>query len=397
MTEFNRFYKDKRFYIPILVLLLFELILQTGIYRPLLKKKSYAANVNQIIGYMVDKKPVHDPDILIIGTSVAYQGLSLPILQERIKNTGFKIQSVAIPGSEQIVQSLAVEKVLREFNHVKLVIYVGEITMPWVSKTDLSLPTLAMIEEFDKVDAFPKIIDFEYDAGKTFRDGWKIDSGYITHFDDWAYLLFKTIAYRRDMRDFIVDPGKRIKYLSKYYSSPKENFYEYENDKQEKMSDYPISNLEECINKTNPGNTDPIPPNSNYDHKRAIFDTCWVATHSTTVQTRTKETEIYFRRLSYIYSQIKNKNIKIINVFAPYSNIIDNQLGGEGRVQVWKEELEKINPPNSILIDFRSVFNETNSNEYCYDVIHLNHNGAVLFSEALGKYLKENINDLIKR
>ena len=178
MIEFNKFYKDKRFYILILVIFLFELCLQTGIYKPLLKKRSYAANVNLITDHIIDKKEEHDPDILIIGTSVAYQGLSLPILQNKIQDTGYKIQSVAIPGSELIVQSLAVEKVLREFKNVKLVIYVGEITMPWVSKTDLTLPTLAMIGEFDKTDFLPKIIDFEYDSGKTTRNGWKMKASH---------------------------------------------------------------------------------------------------------------------------------------------------------------------------------------------------------------------------
>ncbi len=408
MTEFNKFYKDKRFYIPILVLIGFELIFQllAGFYKPYLKKKSYAANVNQIIGHITEKKQEHDPDILLIGTSVAYQGLSLPVLQEKIKDTGYKIQSVAIPGSELIVQSLAVEDVLKEFKNVKLVIYVGEITMPWVSKTDLTLPTLAMINEFDKASALRKVKDFEYDASKVEfkinfnwkeRKDWKFYIGYLYNYDDWAYLFFKSIAYRRDLNDFIVDPGKRLKYISRRNANPNLNFYEYDNDKTEKMSDYHISNLADCMIKTHPtNNNDPIPQESNSDHKRAIFDTCWVATNSTASQVRTPETELYFKRLSYIYSHIREKDIKIINIFAPYSNIIDNQLGGAGRVQVWKEELAKINPPNPVVVDFRNIFDGKNGDEYCYDVIHLNHNGAVLFSEALGDYLKNNLKELIK-
>lgn len=391
MTEFNKFYKDKRFYIPILVLIGFELLFQlcAGFYRPFLKKKSYAANINQIIGHITEKKQNHEPDILIIGTSVAYQGLSLPILQEKIKDTGYKIQSVAIPGSELIVQSLAVEEVLKEFKNVKLVIYVGEITMPWVSKTDLTLPTLAMVNEFDKISALKKVVEFDYDSGK----GW----GYFLHYDDWAYLFFKSIAYRRDLNDFLVDPGKRLKYISRKNANPNLNFYEYDNDRTEKMSDYQILNLEDCFNKTHPfDNNHPIPVTSNPDHRKAIWDTCWVAKYSTNVQTRTPETELYFKRLASIYFHIQKKNIKIINIFAPYSNAIESQLGGAGRVQVWKEELEKINPPNPILVDFRNVFYGKNGDEYCYDVIHLNHNGAVLFSEALGDYLKNNMNELIK-
>ena len=277
--------------------------------------------------------------------------------------------------------------------------------MPWVSKTDLSPPTLAMINEFDKTSAIKKVKDFEYDASKVdikidFKN-WKESKfyiGYIYNFDEWAYLFFKSIAYRRDLNDFLADPAKRLKYISRRRANPNLNFYEYENDKTEKMSDYNISNIDDCMIKTSPDyNLEPIPTNSNLDHKKAIFDTCWVAKFSTHVQTRTPETELYFRRLSHIYSHIKEKNIKIINIFAPYSNIIDTQLGGDGRVKVWKEELDKINPPNAISEDFRFVFNEKNSDDYCYDVIHLNHAGAVLFSEALGDYLKKNMNQLIER
>ncbi len=391
MTEFNKFYKDKRFYVPILILIGFEIFFQlfADFYKPYLKKKSYAANINQILGHIIDKKKEHDPDILIMGTSVAYQGLSLPVLQEKIKDTGYKIQSVAIPGSELIVQSLAIEKALREFQNVKLVIYVGEITMPWVSKKDLTPPTLAIINEFDKKDSFPKVIDFGYDAGEGL--------GFLLHYDNWSYLLFKSIAYRRDLSDFIIDPAKRFKYLARKKANPNLNFYEYENDRSEKMSDYHITSIDDCLQKTNfEFNHDPIPPTSNFDHKKAIFDTCWVGKFSTPAQTRTAESDLYFKRLSYIYSHIRSKNIKIINIFAPYSTSVENQLGGAGRVQIWKEELEKLNPPNPILIDFRSVFNGKNSDDYCYDVIHLNRNGAILFSEALGDYLKDNVKKIIQ-
>jgi hypothetical protein len=50
---------------------------------------------------------------------------------------------------------LVSEKILKEFPNVKLLIYVGEVTMPWVSQTGLGLPTLAMISEFSRVDVVP--------------------------------------------------------------------------------------------------------------------------------------------------------------------------------------------------------------------------------------------------
>ncbi|MCE9499986.1 MAG: SGNH/GDSL hydrolase family protein, partial [Leptospira sp.] len=197
MTEFNKFYKDKRFYIPVIVILVFELLLQLGVYTPFLKKNSYASNVNRITNHVLSKQPELDPDILILGTSVAYQGLSVRILNEKLKSTGLKVQSIAIPGSELIVQDMAVEKVLPKFKNVKLVIHVGEITMPWVSQTELNLPTLAMIAEFNRIEAVRKSFENEYNIRG----------------EDIFYILFRSIAYRRDMREFFLDPGKRIKYL----------------------------------------------------------------------------------------------------------------------------------------------------------------------------------------
>jgi hypothetical protein len=409
-TEFKKFFIDRRFLVPLAVLFFIELILQTGIYKPFLKKNSYASNINRIIGHIVKNKQNHDPDILIVGTSVAYQGLDLKSLQEKISPTGLKIQSVAIPGSELIIQDLAVEKVLEEFKNIKLVIYVGEITMPWVSQTVLTLPTLAMLGEFDRIKSIENIIEFEYNAESDYNPNFKfliskekydtIKNHFLIHgvsYADWSYILFKSIAYRRDIGDFFTGPSKRIRDYKKSILDPNQNFYDYENKYKQKMSLYPISNLESCVKLTHPAeNTDLIPLGSDFDHKKAIYDTCALSLYTTKSQVRSIETNLYFKRLTSIYKKIQNKNIKIINIFAPYSHVIDEKLGGEGRLQVWKEELKKINGENAEVVDFRNIFTKENSNDYCYDVIHLNREGALVFSNALGEYILKNKTRLLE-
>ncbi len=52
------FIKDKRFYIPALFILLFELILQTGIYSHILKKNSYASTAFQVTEHAINSKNV---------------------------------------------------------------------------------------------------------------------------------------------------------------------------------------------------------------------------------------------------------------------------------------------------------------------------------------------------
>ncbi len=394
MTEFNKFYKDKRFFFPILVFLMFELILESGIYTPFLKKNSYAANINRITNHVISKKESHDPDILILGTSVAYQGLSTRILQEKINPTGLKIQSIAIPGSELIVQHLVSEKILKEFPNVKLLVYVGEVTMPWVSQTGLGLPTLAMISEFSRFDVIPLLKEFEYTS--KFRIP-VIEKELETHYgiSDISYILFKTIAYRRDMNDFILDPGKRIKYISRDRKNPNNNFYYFENDHTEKMSSYEFSSLDDCVSKTKDFNNPPFPENSNIDHKKAILDTCALSIDTInrlapTKQAKTADTDstrLYFKRLTRVFQNYKNKNINVLTVLAPYSYTM-GKIGGPEKMEVWEREISNSLGKNSAgFLDLQDLFDNDDSNKYCYDTIHLNKDGMEKFSIALGDYL----------
>lgn len=45
--------------------------MQFGCYKPFIKRNSYAANVNRITEHILDHQSELDPDILIVGTSLA--------------------------------------------------------------------------------------------------------------------------------------------------------------------------------------------------------------------------------------------------------------------------------------------------------------------------------------
>ena len=119
----------------------------------------------------------------------------------------------------------------------------------------------------------PLLKQFEYVS--TFKVP-VLEKEFSTHygFSDMSYILFKTIAYRRDINDLILDPGKRIKYVVRDRANPNTNFYYYENDHTERMSSYDFQDLNDCVNKTRDFNNPPFPENSNIDHKKAIYDTC---------------------------------------------------------------------------------------------------------------------------
>jgi len=400
MTEFNKFYKDKRFLLPIVILLAFEVFLESGIYTPYLKKNSYAANINRISNHVIAKKETHNPDILVLGTSVAYEGLSPKILQDVIEPTGLKIQSIAIPGSELIVQHMVSKKLLKEFPNVKYLVYVGEVTMPWVSQTGLGLPTLAMISEFPRTEVIPLLKEFEYES--TFKVP-VLEKEFSTHygFSDMSYVLFKTIAYRRDINDLILDPGKRIKYVVRDRANPNTNFYYYENDHTERMSSYDFQDLNDCVNKTRDFNNPPFPENSNIEHKKAIFDTCALsistinhlepAMNAPTADTF--YTNLYFKRLSYVFDNYIKRDIKVLTVFAPYSYTM-GKIGGKPKMDVWNKEIASLLKDHSRgILNLQDLFDGGDSNRYCYDTIHLNKDGMELFSRALGEHILKEIKE----
>ncbi len=400
MTEFNKFYKDKRFLLPIVILLAIEVFLELDIYTPYLKKNSYAANINRISNHVIAQKETHNPDILVLGTSVAYEGLSPKILQDVIEPTGLKIQSIAIPGSELIVQHLVSKKLLKEFPNAKYLIYIGEVTMPWVSQTGLGLPTLAMISEFPRREVIPLLKQFEYVS--TFKVP-VLEKEFSTHygFSDMSYILFKTIAYRRDINDLILDPGKRIKYVVRDRANPNTNFYYYENDHTERMSSYDFQDLNDCVNKTRDFNNPPFPENSNIDHKKAIYDTCALsistinhlepAMNAPTADTF--YTNLYFKRLSYVFDNYIKRDMKVLTVFAPYSYTM-GKIGGKPKMDVWNKEIASLlKDHNRGVLNLQDLFDGGDSNRYCYDTIHLNKDGMELFSRALGEHILKEIKE----
>lgn len=374
-----KFYQDRRFILPIAFFVGLELFFQLGAYKPFLKVNSYAANVNRITDYVIKKQEQLDPQILVLGTSVAYQGLSVPILNSYIKNKDYKLQSIAIPGSELIVQHYATQKVLQKMKKVKLLIHVFEITMPWVQKKNIMLPTLAMVSELNRFAALGDLTRFGYTPTK----------------EDYLYLTLKTVGYRRDIKDLILDPGNRIKKLGRKWREVSDTVYEYENQETMKISSYyPIQNLDDCVNRANPAAGIPIPEDSNRHHKKALWETCALARVTTTETGLNESVQLYFKRLKILYDAVKAKNIRIINVFAPYSNLMNN-LGGKERMQVWRQQLQKLNGEKTVIIDLQHVIDGEKNPDYCYDLIHLNTYGMKLFSQQLGQILQQRIDEFI--
>ncbi|TGK08917.1 SGNH/GDSL hydrolase family protein [Leptospira fletcheri] len=364
--------RDRKFWIPVLVLICFDLCLQAGVYRPYLKKGSFAANVVRNTEYVLEKKAVFDPSVILLGTSVAHQGLSLRILNGALEPYGERVQSFAMEGTEIIVQDALVQKLLPQFPNVHTVIHVLEVSTPWLDLPNLELHTLSMLSELDRPLALRKIYDF----------------GYNVHYDDLAFLAFKSVAYRRDMRDFFLDPSKRLKDIGRRRKEQKIDPWPYENPNLARISMYPAAkDVISCLAATNPTNGEPIPAGSDHFHKKAIWDTCVLAERTPTSVGKNAAVDKFFGRLRILYDDIRRigkqngKEIRIIPVLAPYSDIVKAWRTPE-RNKIWQEELEKI-LPGAKLLDYQASLDGTENGDYYYDLIHLNQLGMIRFSEAI--------------
>ena len=331
-----------------------EILLQFGCYKPFLKKSSYAQTVNYITDTSISSLKTLKPNVLIIGTSIAYEGISLELLNEALKSNGIVVQSVAVPGSELIVQDLAIKKILSSENEIHTIIHINDLLFPWVDRVVLLDSTLSMIGELGRKDAIDDIANDEY------RTTW----------EDYSFLFLKFVAYRRDIGDFILYPNKRIKDIGKEIKKNKKIFYAYDNSYEESMSSYKISSLEDCIKKTIAGSL--IPEGSNHYHMDAIYRTCSLALGS---------------KLTFdLYKYIKSKNIKIINIYPPVPTLLDNNQYSK-RIEFWEKEYANILSESRYDLSDSIPF-ENNTNYY-YDMVHLNKKGKEIFTKHLAEKLKQ--------
>ncbi|ABZ96068.1 Hypothetical protein LBF_4246 [Leptospira biflexa serovar Patoc strain 'Patoc 1 (Ames)'] len=373
--ETIQFLKDKKIVTVFVFLLIFELVLQLGFYKPYLKKNSYASNINRVTEHVISKKDILEPDILIVGTSVAFEGISIRILNENLKKLGLKSQSIAVRGSELVVQHRILEEYLDQFPNVKIILHVMEPGMPWVDRSYVVDPTLAMLSELGNFKAIPTVLDFEYNL----------------EFSNYLYLIFKSVAYRKDMSDLVINLNERLKAISRKNKSPNQNPWDYENDHPESIDEYNLTNVEDCMNRLALHLPIEIPKGSNPDHRRMLFETCGIASIVPKDSDATDDTKRYFRRLTKMYDIIGNRKIHIINVFAPYSDVI-RKVNNEGRMKVWRDGLTEALKNHQTLdeLDLQDSLGDKNG-KYCFDLIHLNQQGMVEFSNILSKELEKKL------
>ena len=342
--------------------------MQFGCYKPFLKKSSYAQTVNHITDTSVASLKTLNPNTLIIGTSIAYEGISVELFNELMKSNQLIAQSVAVPGSELIVQNLAIKKILASENSIHTIVHINDLLFPWVDRVALVDSTLSMVGEFNRADSVQDIINDDYN----------------TRWEDYSFLFIKFLAYRRDMGDFFLNPDKRIKDFGREFKKSHGLVFPYDNLYLESMSTYKISSLEDCAKKTSAGSI--IPEGSNPHHKDALFRTCNLALGSKLSFEKNHFTELYGKRLFNLYQYIRSKKIKIINVYPPVPSLLDNN-NYSLRIEFWEKEYAKILSENRI--DLSESIPIENNTDYYYDMVHMNKKGKEIFTKQLAEKLKQ--------
>jgi hypothetical protein len=363
---FLEFFKDKSLLWAFSFLLLFEVCLQVGVYKPFLKKNSYASNVNRITDHILEVKERVNPNILIVGTSLAYEGISLQKLNEILEPFDHHAQSVAIPGADLMVQDMAVQKVKNSLPNLKYVIHLNEIQMPWVEQSKPSDFALSMISEFPRLSAIQKLKEDQYELT------W----------EDYGFVAFRLVAYRRDMGELFLAPDKRWKDFIRARREKGKNLYSYENSYLPSLSLYPFQSIGECIELTKFGTS--IPKGSDIYHKEAVWKTCNLVNQTRLPLGKNEITQKYRLRLENMYKKLKNENIVLINVFPPLPTYLDPE-DSQKRIEFWKTEYREI-LSDPYLDLFHSIPIENNA-DYYYDMIHLNQKGMQLFTQILGEAL----------
>ena len=368
MTVFFKFLKDKSLLTALYIIITCELLMQFGCYKSFLRKHSYAQNVNHITETAITSLNSLNPNVLIVGTSIAYEGISVERLNRALDKKGFIVQNIGIPGSELIIQDLAFRKILSNKNQINYIIHVNELHLPWVNRKKIIDSSLSMLGEFDRNVSVKRLREDEYDVS------WK----------DYSSIFIKWISYRKDIGDLILKPDKRWKESRRFKKNNTESPFAYTNIYTQSLSHFQFNDLSDCKVKTSPGSL--IPEGSDRHHLDAVHKTCSLVSDTKLSLDRNEDTELFKIRLKNFYSFIKGQNIKIINVYPPVSSYLDHK-DHQTRKEFWDKEFADI--LSNMKLDLTDVIPEKNNSDYYYDVIHLNQKGMQIFTDSLAKSILE--------
>ncbi len=371
MDELKKFLRDWRLLAPLLMLLSLEGVLQSGLYSYLLEPNSYAASVRHIVN-VVRRSPVK-PNVLVIGTSVAYQGILLPQLNDRLAPAGLRVQSVACQGCMLETQHRLYRELREEFPELRAVLHFGETALAWKARPSIDVANRSMLAQFGRIETLGLIREQEFPL-----EPW-----------DYVYFNVRSITYQADMRDFALAPLTRFKSLTRFQRKVRDD-YPYVNEYAYGIDVFGARNLQECVELI-PQRKDALIAAGKTDrhHANSTLQTCQIALYEQGVPDpgAPQWNALFFRRLQRFYQEIDNDGRLIITALPPYSDLV-NHLNSDQRMALWREELARLHGQREYyLLDLRSSLDGPENQSYYYDLLHLNAPGAAVWTDRIAAAL----------
>ena len=376
MKSLLKHFQDARLWIPLLFLLSFELVLQSGVYaRYLLEPESYAENVSRVVR-TVKESPL-PANALVIGTSVPYQGFLMPRLNAGLENTGLVVQSAACQGAMIETQYSIFRAVAPELPGLKVILYVADPALAWKTRYYIEKSNLSMVAQFPRWETVQLLEDMRYELRP----------------QDQAYIWVRSLTYQQDIRNFVLSPLNRIKRIGNRLDHMT-HLYPYENEHQFSMAAFEATDLRRCIeNASQPseGSGEFIYDQAGHKisdrhHRNSVLQTCVMADleiYLDSLPPRTQWRDLYFERLGMLFDEMHARGYRIVTIFPPYSNLID-PLNDDERISEWRTRLREIYGENPYYeLDMRRVLDGPDNASYYYDILHLNAAGAAHWTDAL--------------
>lgn len=379
-----KIFNDSRLYIPFLLLVLFEIFMQSGLYQNFLRPDSYAYNVNRVRKIVLNSRI--EPNVLVVGTSVPYQGINLPLINQLLKADKIIVQSAATEGALITTQYAITREILEKRPSIKTILFVADMGLAWKSTYEIDSVNRSMMAQFPRLESLNILNEL----------------GYNIQAKDYSFIFARSLTYQADIRDFIMNPLYRLKKISREEEA-QSVLYPHVNDAVYSLAGLKVKSMQDCIGQATRKElvmdskgmirdaTGMIV--SDKHHQKAAVQTCGLGDFEMHQDIKNYEhsRSLFFRRLQAVYSYFHVKKKNIVTVFPPYSHIIKG-FNSKKKFDVWEKNLDRTCgslKANCSVIDSRNSLDTRDNLSYYYDVLHLNKKGSIEWTIFIAEQIKK--------
>ncbi|MEM7179706.1 MAG: hypothetical protein AAF518_02255 [Spirochaetota bacterium] len=352
--------------------------MRSSLYESIQKPRSSAKNIKNIVSFV--KKSKIQPNLLFLGTSVAFEGINLQVFNQRLQAKGIRAQSGACESALLINQHL-IYKELKSIRSIQTIVHIADPIFPWTTSKKINAINLSMANEFSPIRTLSLMQEYQIPIDSTMK----------------RFFYFRTISYRKDLQDAILSPLQRIKSLTKARNRSHAEFY-HVNQSSFQLSVYAnpksnicgasLRNIRKGLHLDLQGNVftkENLKVSDSY-HLNTVNRTCsFVQQNYTSIPNSSSAKKLFFARLKLFYDEIHQSGHTLLVVFPAYSRHA-HKLNSNFVMQAWSEffaTLPYIQSEN--IIDLRFPHKEFLQDDLFYDPLHLNGEGAILFTKILAE------------